>query len=139
MISWTIERDMPGIMEIERSLPDPLTEEELKSLVLRPDVVGQTFHYNYRVQGYAIYQIRPRSMNVIRLAVNPQQRRQLVGTLLLDHLKAKVYANKDRQGLVMTVGERDLAAHLFLKANGFRGKLVGEAIRFTWHKVKETV
>lgn len=62
-----------------------------------------------RVEGKTVY--------LLGLVVIPGKRRQRVGSLLLDWLK-KGYGDHD-QRIVADVGERNLPAQLFLRANGF--------------------
>jgi len=56
------------------------------------------------------------------MAVDPEYRRQGIGTLLLDRLRFKLL--KTRESIVADVPERMLLFQLFLRASGFKATQV---------------
>ena len=75
------------------------------------------------IQGYAIYELLPIRVNLLRLAVSPDHRGHGVGTRLIERVKAKLSIG-GRLRLKIHVRESNLDAQLFLRSQGFRANKI---------------
>ena len=71
------------------------------------------------VVGFMVYDLEIRSLRVTDFAVAHAWRRKGVGRQMVDKLKAKLTATK-RSRIELVVRERNVAAQLFWRANGFQ-------------------
>jgi [ribosomal protein S18]-alanine N-acetyltransferase len=125
-LRYMIDRDLPGVLAIENSTTDqPWDRECFRRTLAQPSTCGMVAVHNERVVGYAIYQLQRRILSVLNFAVDPKECRIGIGTWMLDNLKSKL-SEMRRNRLRFLVRESNLAACLFLKANGF---LATETIR----------
>lgn len=120
-VRWMIRRDVPEVLAIEQgSFAQPWTEDELVAHLRHRRSIGQVGEDgNGAVLGYFVYVLHPDHLNLACLAVHPSWRRRGIGSLMLDKLVAKLSPHR-RSCVACAVDERDLGAHLFLRACCFR-------------------
>lgn len=83
---------------------------------------------------FCIYGLHPDSIEIVRMAVNPNYRREGIATAFLKRLKERV-ANQSREQIVCVVEGHQLDAQLCLRANGFIGSsMTGDRVGFSWEK-----
>jgi ribosomal protein S18 acetylase RimI-like enzyme len=70
------------------------------------------------VAGYLFFRLEDRAIHLVRMGVDPADRRRGVGRGLIAF--AQGYLSKKRRDLIVDVHERDLQAQLFLRACGIR-------------------
>jgi ribosomal protein S18 acetylase RimI-like enzyme len=74
-----------------------------------------------------IYNLQKRYFEVLNIAVHPEYRRMLVGSVMLDKLKSKL-SDERRTSILLVVNERNLAAQVWLRNNGFLAKKVHKGL-----------
>ncbi len=119
IVRWMLYKDLEKVIEIERkSFPEPWRLKELKDVIFRQDTIGIIAEEEY-INGFMIYQLKKKSINLINLAVDPIYRRKNIGTELIQFLIKKLH-KCNREKIIADVRETNLAAQLFLKNLGFR-------------------
>ncbi len=118
-IRWMIRRDMPQILEIEKSSFEfPWNEDEFMHCLRMRNCIGMVAEINEDVAGYMVYEIKRREIELLSFAVHPKYRRNGVGRTIIERLIAKLdYQRRSR--IVVEVRERNLPAQLFLRGMGF--------------------
>lgn len=119
-IRWFIRRDMPAVLEIEsESFPYPWDEESFLRVMRQRNCVGLVAEYHDTIVGFVIYELFDARMGLLNLAVATRHRRQGVGAQLIAWLRRKLSPER-RVRITLEVGERNLAAQLFFRSQGFR-------------------
>lgn len=145
-IRWMIRRDMLEAMAIDKaSYEYPLTEEEFLKMMSQRNCIGLVAEVRDKVIGFVIYQIHTKLITICRMAVYPQYRRKRVGALMLAKIISKL--TPKRRVLKVTVNERSLETHLFLKECGLTAVEVnkgicpdgGDAYTFIWVRQEESI
>lgn len=126
-IRWMIRRDIPRVLEVDAaSFEDASTEEHFLRALRQRNVIGIVAENptNYdQLYGFAVYALHKRKLHVMSLAVGPGYRRRRIGTQLVAKLAGKLSSQR-RQRLTINVPDNNMAAHLFLKAQGFEAQEV---------------
>ncbi len=120
-IRWMIRRDMPEVLAIEAaSFPEPMqwTEEDFFAELRQRNCIGMVAEINERIVGYMVYVLQKKSLELINIAVFPPDRREGVGTAMIDKLKRKI-GQQRRESITLTVGDWNLGAHRFFSSCGF--------------------
>ena len=123
---WMIRRDMLTVLGIENaSFEHAWTEENFLNCLRARNCVGMVAEHlpNDETVGFMIYELRPKSMTILNFAVDPNFRRQDVGTKMIDKLVSKLSAHR-RDRIIVNVRESNLAAQLFFRSQGFRATKV---------------
>lgn len=119
-IRWLIRRDLPAVAAIERaSFDDPWTEEDFVLSLRLSHTIGIVAVSGDEVAGFAVYELHPRAIRVVSLAVHPDYRRLGVCRALLRELRRKVAAS----GRTLTearIAETNHEAQLAFRACGWR-------------------
>jgi ribosomal-protein-alanine N-acetyltransferase len=111
---------MQAVMEIERlSFDDPWTHIDFVRTLQCSGVIALAVEIGNDIVGFMVYELRPRSVKILNIAVHPKHRQSGIGRMMLSRLIAKLSENR-RQHVFATVRERNLAAQLFFRACGFR-------------------
>ncbi len=119
-IRWMIRRDMPEVMAIEQAVFEhPWTEREFSDELRRRNSIGMVLERADEIHGYVVYRLNSRDLEILNLAVHPEHRRLMLGTALMDKLKAKLSPER-RCRLTADVRESNLDAQLFFRELGFR-------------------
>lgn len=122
-IRWMIRRDMPRILEIEsESFEHPWSEEDFLRCLRQRMVIGMVAEIHDRVVGYEIHEAHKTTIDLLNIAVDPEYRRQRIGTQLLQKLISKLSPRGRKIGLMIT--ESNLDGQLFFRELGFRAKSV---------------
>ena len=132
-IRWRIGRDDKDILRIdERSYLDRLTHTSLAAMLRDRNVIAVVAEDRGHVLGYCIYRLGGFVIEILRLGVDPRERRNGVGTALIDRLKSKLM-NQRRDTITIDTPGVSLAAQLFLSKAGFVAESrPGDVIRFTF-------
>ena len=117
-IRWLIRRDLDRVLQIERaSFRNPWTENELVADLRGKSTVGIVVEIRDALAAFAIYDLAPAGILLLKLAVDPAYRKRGVGRRILCHLIRKL--NGRRRTLRAYVSERNLGAQLFFQRCGF--------------------
>jgi len=132
-IRWRIGRDDRDILRIdERCYLDRLTHTSLAAMLRDRNVIAVVAEDRGHVLGYCIYRLGGFVIEILRLGVDPRERRNGVGTALIDRLKSKLM-NQRRDTITIETPGVSLAAQLFLSKAGFTAEArPGDVIRFTF-------
>lgn len=121
-VRWAIRRDLPAMLRIEsRSYGCPWEEADFLDFLRQRHSIMHVAEdgATCAVVGYVGYEIK-RSHYLLRtLAVVPEWRRYGLGSRLVNTVIGKV-ARSRKAALVAEVSERNLPAHLFLRAMGMQ-------------------
>lgn len=120
-VRWMIRRDHEFAARIAAaSFPDPWNEEEFTRRCQDRNVIPKVVEdQNEQVIGYMVYALYSDRIHLLNFAVDPNCRRQGVGTALISHLKAKLTRER-RQRIYLETPESFLAAQQFYRSQGFR-------------------
>ncbi len=115
-IRWMIAKDLPRCAVFDRLWG----EREIKDALRDKCTIAMIVERGELPRGYMIYKLYSTSIFLYQLAVDPDWRRQGLGSRLLGRLKEKINPTSRRKFIQTNLPETELEAHLFLKANGFR-------------------
>ena len=120
-IRWLIRPDLDSVLAIEdRSFDFPWTREDFLHHLSQRNCIGIVMEGRCGdVIAYAVYEQHKQRIELLNLAVHPDHRFKGVGTKLMERLISKLSPMKRRK-LVLNVGERNTAAHLFFRSAGFK-------------------
>lgn len=121
-IRWMISRDMNEVSAIElSSFEHPWSEDEFRQALRSRNCIGMVAvdQTTDAVVGFMIYELSKTSLKILNFAVDPKHRLKGVGRKMLDKLTGKLSSQR-RSRVTADVRERNLDAHLFFKACGFR-------------------
>ena len=120
-IRWLIRPDLDSVLAIEdRSFDFPWTREDFLHHLSQRNCIGIVMEGRCGdVIAYAVYEQHKQRIELLNLAVHPDHRLRKVGTALMERLISKLSPMKRRK-LVLNVGERNTAAHLFFRSAGFK-------------------
>ena len=120
-VRWLIRRDIPAVLESERdSFQSPGDEAEFTVRLRQRNCIGMVAVDECDVpRAFFFYLMHPTKIELINLAVDPLFRAEGIGTACIDKLKSKLSPHR-RNRIVVDVSEKNLQAHLFFKACGFR-------------------
>jgi ribosomal-protein-alanine N-acetyltransferase len=119
-IRWTIRRDMPEILAIERARFEyPWSEEDFVRVLRNRNCIGMVCEWNDAVVGFMVYELHCNRMHLLNLAVAADWSRLGVGSAMVAKLKSKLNPSR-RRTISLEVRESNLPAQLFFRAMGFR-------------------
>lgn len=119
-IRWLIRRDIPDVLRADAASFGPKwSYDDFLRHLRRREIIGMSAETNDKVVGYMLYELRKRSLRLLRLAVSPEHCGMGVGRQLITRLVAKLTSHR-RGRLLVPVEERNVAAQLFLRACGLR-------------------
>lgn len=125
-VRWMIRRDMPEVLSIENGCFEyPWREDDFIRCLRQRNNIGMVAE-DYEgggLLGYMVYELHPRYVHILNLAVDRMSWRQNVGHQLVEKLKGKLNVNR-RHTLSLEVRETNLAAQLFFKSQGFRATAI---------------
>lgn len=120
-IRWMIRRDMPEVLDIERSCFEFMWRADEFVKVLRDrSCIGMVAEYgsSQQIAGFMIYELHRSRLHVLNFAVHPHFQRMGVGKSMVDKLKGKLSAQR-RTRITLEIRETNLAAQLFFRDMGF--------------------
>ena len=132
-IRWMIRRDDREVLMIDdRCFIEPLTQHALIDLLRDRNVLAVVAEERGHVLGYCIYRLGGFVIEILRLGVDPRERRNGVGTALIDRLKSKLL-NQRRDTITIDVLGTSVGQQYFLANAGFMAESrPGDVIRFTY-------
>lgn len=117
---WAIRSDRLAILDIERtSFPYPWGEDRLAAELRRRNVIAQVVYDGDELVGFVVYEMRPRSVDVLALAVASHRRREGIGRFLLGRIVDKLHPLR-RRVATLRVRESNLGAQLWFRRLGWR-------------------
>lgn len=132
-VRWMIRRDMPEVLQIERSSNEyPWEEEDFLRTLRQRNCIGMVVEGKTElnsngtsiqdreppVVGFMIYELGNDYLDLVNLAVHPDYKRQGVGTAMISKLISKLSSHR-RTSISLIVRDSNLFAHLFYKKLGF--------------------
>ncbi|MDG2184775.1 MAG: ribosomal protein S18-alanine N-acetyltransferase [Mariniblastus sp.] len=118
-IRWMIRRDMPEVLEIEKSSFEfPWSEEDFIRCLRQRNCIGMVAEYDERVVGFMIYELHKNQLHVLNFSVRPDARRRGVGQQMINKLVGKL-SQQRRNRIVLEIRETNLAAQLFFRNSEF--------------------
>lgn len=119
-IRWLIRRDMPEVLRIEQqSFEFSWTEEDFLCCLRQRNCIGMVAERDHQIVGFMIYELHKSRLNILNFAVARECRKQGIGTQMVLRLIDKL-SQQRRKEILFEVRERNLAAQLFFKSQGFR-------------------
>jgi len=120
-VRWMIRRDMPTVLAIEESSPEPhwTTEDEFLFRLRQRTCVGMVAEVGADVVGFMIYEIHKDRLGLLKFVVHSRYRRSWIGRAMMSMLFVKL-SPSTRNRIVPEVRETNLAAQLFFRSMGFR-------------------
>lgn len=120
-----IERDMPAVLAIEAaSFAHPWGEDDFLWHLRDKATHGLVAEVGpaWNPAGYTVFQAEADHLNLLNLAVHPDQRHQGVGSQMVHRVVTRL--GEKRKLIVANVDERNLIACQFFGANGFKARSV---------------
>lgn len=127
-VRWMIRGDMPRVLLIEQeSFEFPWGEDDFLACLRQRNCVGMVAEIGNHsvvcprgeIAGFMVYELHRHHMNLMSLAVAPEFRRLGIGGAMVAKLKAKLEQQR-REAISTLIRERNLAAQLFFREQGFR-------------------
>jgi ribosomal-protein-alanine N-acetyltransferase len=122
---WMIRRDLPQVLEIEwKSFDEPWTEENFIEVLRMRNCIGMVMEYEEQVIGFVLYELHDHStipgrpIEILNIAVDPEFRRMMIGTAMIEKLKSKLSYQRRRK-LIAWISDVNLEAQVWLRSNGF--------------------
>lgn len=119
-LRWMIRRDMPEVANIEQeSFEFPWSEEDFVRTLRRRTIIGMVAEDDRGVWGFAIYELLPKRIHILNMAVAHSCRRCGVGRQIVEKLIKKLSQHR-RTRLSLEVRETNLVAQKFFQSLGFK-------------------
>ena len=119
-IRWMIRRDMPEVLQTEtESFEYSWTEEDFLRCLRQRNCIGMVAEQGEKVVGFMIYELHKSKLHILNFAVHPTWRRTGIGCQMVAKLISKLSSHR-RTRITLAVRERNLAAQLFFRSQGFR-------------------
>jgi len=119
LIRWLIRRDHPEVLSIEnRSFQIAWKEEDFLEHLRQRNCIGMVAEADSHVLGFVIYELHLSKMRILNFAVDPNHRRQGVGTQMVQRMIDKL-SQQHRDRIELDIRESNLAAQLFFQSNRF--------------------
>jgi [ribosomal protein S18]-alanine N-acetyltransferase len=119
-IRWMIRRDMVAVLNIEwLSFFQPWAEEDFRDCLSQHNCAGMVAETNERIVGFMVYELHKSKLHVLNFAVDPEFRRQGVGSQMAANLVGKLSQQRRRE-IVLEVRESNLDAQRFFSSQSFR-------------------
>lgn len=117
---WMICSDLMQVLCIEKQVSEyPWDESDFRKRIGQQNAVGLIAQRCSRTVGYVVFELHKDRVYLLKLAVDPAVQRCGVGVGLIDQLKRRLSVQR-RNRILCEVSERNLAAQLFLRSQGFR-------------------
>ena len=119
-IRWMIRRDMPEVLDIERSSFEfPWFEEDFIRCLRQRNCIGMVAEHAEQVVGFMIYELHKTRLHILNFAVSSNLRRRGVGRQMIEKLVGKLSSQRRTQ-ITLEVRETNLPAQIFFRHSGFR-------------------
>lgn len=122
-IRWQVREDMKTVLGIDAmSFAEPWDEERYLSCIRQMKAIGMVAEIggtgHELVVGAYAYELRKDSLSIERMCVDPRYRRRGIGQAMIDKLITKL-SSRRRNQITAVVPERNIAALMFFKSQGF--------------------
>lgn len=118
-IRWLISANLPRLVEIEAcSSQYPWDEEDFRAALRQRNCIGMGAFHGGHLVGHMIYEMYLRGLHVINFCVDPEFRRQGIGTKMCQKLISKLNPQK-RVEIIVKADEWHLDTQLFFRSQGF--------------------
>ena len=130
-IRWMIRRDLPEVLENERSGLGWTEDDFCKTLGHR-NCIGLAAECSQHVVGHVVYRLRKHRFEILNLCVAQNWRRLGIGGQIIDKMIGKL--SQCRRGeILIDVPERLLLTQLFLRSKDFKAiEVVEDAYRMAY-------
>lgn len=119
-IRWAIRRDVPEVLAIETAVFEfPWSEDDFIRCLRQRNCIGVVIEHKDQVVGFMIYELHTSRLHLLNIAVVPALQRCGLGSLMAQKLASKLSATR-RTRVMCEVRERNLAAQMFFKRQGYR-------------------
>jgi len=127
-VRWMVRRDLAEVAEIERqSFAECWEDDGFREVLRRRNVIGMVADDGRRVVGYMVYELHRDRIELLRLAVAADRRREGVGERLVAKLKGRIapfHGRRERMSIDVPEPEATIEACRFLASQGFASRLV---------------
>jgi len=124
---WMIRNDMKSVINIENlSFEYPWSEREFIQLLRQRDCIGWVAESDGNVVGFMLYELLPKQIRLLSIAVHPDFRRNLIGSEMVAKLISKLNSMR-RSNVVCNIRETSLSSQLFFRSLGFRAVKIEKA------------
>lgn len=96
----------------------PWLEKDFKAVLTRDKTAAFYYSIDNKMVGYIIYEMKPKHILLMNIAVHPDYRKMKIGSKLIDNLIDKLNADS-RTEIACYIDEYNLDAQLFLKKKKF--------------------
>ena len=139
-VRWSVKKDISKMLDIERKSSDnPWTEDIFHQYLTERTSIMMVAHpenEHNEIIGFMVYELRKGKINLVSLAVDPNLRREGIGSIMIHKLKSKLSENR-RKEIIFNIRESNLEGQLFLKNQGF--KATGKIYRRDYEETEEDV
>ena len=123
-VRWALQSDMRRMVDIEKKCFDiPWDTEDFKFALGQKNTIAMVLCKDDLVIGHIIYQLGVHDIVIVNMAISPKYQRQGCGRFLVKFVTDKLLltppSETKRERVCLIVSDRNLSAHLFLKAIGF--------------------
>lgn len=123
-IRWLITRDIDRVLEIEAgSFDQPWGYQDFRKALRQKHIIGMVAEHGDEVVGYMVYELHTHSLRLVNIAVAPEWRRNGIARLMVRRLASKLVSH-NRNKIIVTVSDKNLSGHLWLRACGFQATKV---------------
>lgn len=116
-VRWMIRRDMPFVIENDKSYSDRWSEDAYLSYLRKRNAIGMVVETD-EVMGHMVYELHKHKIVLVRIAVHQDNKRCGCGTSMIRKLTGKLSPLK-RSSIEVDVDEYNLVGQQFLRSCGF--------------------
>ena len=120
---WINSKNLVACVELEREMPDPLSEKQLHALLKKREIIGIVCYFDGAVVAHMLYRLHKTSFELLRLVVTKNHRRKRVASMMVSKLLKKLTPYR-RGRLVCVVRASALAIQLVFRSLGIKGTKV---------------
>ena len=121
-IRWMIRRDMPEVLNIERSCFEfPWVEGYFVECLRQRNCIGMVAEHSERAVGFMVYELHKTRLHILNFAVAPHLHGKYIGSQMVAKLISKLSRERRRQ-ITAEVPETKLPALCFFRHHGFKAK-----------------
>lgn len=123
-ITWMNKSHHKRVIEIdELCFAYPWSPRDLETITSPPEAIGHIAICNHEIIAYMVIRAKGKTMQILRLGVHPDFRKQSVGTQLVDRVKNRLNSNL-RTKIIAEVEDTNLLGQLFFRDMEFKATKV---------------